>query len=95
MILEYALIDGQTFEYHDEVFGIDYKKTKHGNLWISNNVFNDISISATINGETKFYKYQTEMIFIKHNEKNKLILKSWLAYYLDEDLFKFINEKVL
>ena len=90
-----ALIDGQTFEFHDEAFGTDYKMTKQGNEWVGNNVSYHIPISATIKGETKFFKHQTQAIYIKQNETNKSILRSWISYYSDDNPFKFINEKGL
>ena len=88
-----ALIDGQTFEFHDEAFGTDYKMTKSGDKWIGNNVSYHIPISSMIKGETKFSKHQTQAIFIKQNETNKSILRSWIGYYSDENPFKIINEK--
>ena len=90
-----ALIDGQTFEFHDEAFGTDYKMTKQGNEWIGDNVSYHIPVSSTIKGETKFFKHQTQAIYIKQNDTNKSILRSWISYYSDDNPFKFINEKGL
>ena len=90
-----ALIDGQVFEFHDEAFGTDYKMTKKGNEWVGNNVSFHIPISASIKGETKFFKHQTQPLLIKQNETNKAILRAWISYYSNENPFKFINEKGL
>ncbi|KAK8881857.1 hypothetical protein M9Y10_044493 [Tritrichomonas musculus] len=90
-----ALIDGQTFEFHDEAFGTDYKMTKQGNEWIGNNVSYHIPKSTTIKGETKFFKHQTQAIYIKRNDTNGAVLRAWIKYYSDENPFKIINDEGL
>ena len=89
------LLDGQTFEFHDEVFGTDFKLTKQNNEWVGNNLSYNIPGSKSIKGETEFFKHTYQGIFIEQNDTNRYVLRNWIHNYSDKNPFEVIVEKGL
>ena len=77
------LIEGQVFEFFDEVFGTEYKMKKVNNEWIGTNYSFHIPGNVVVNGDTKFVNHRTQPIMIAKNDVNGHVMEVWIERYDD------------
>ena len=85
-----SLIEGQTFEFHDEAFGTDYKMTKVGNEWVGNNYCCNIPLKLTRKNPGS---HEVAFICIAKNETNKYVLHNLVGYDNQGNPFELLVNK--
>lgn len=90
------LIDGQTFEFYDEIFGTEYKMKKVGDEWQGTNYSWHVPGDIVINGDTKFINHKCQAVMIKKNDTNGTVMEVWLKRYDDlQNPFEMMKEQNL
>ena len=75
-----SLIEGQTFELHDNVFGTHYKLTKSGGKWIGTNYCVNIPLKMRKENSYGSLNRDIPYISIKKNAANIFALKGLINY---------------
>ena len=89
------LLDGQVFEFFDEVFGTTYKMVKKDGEWQGTNYSWHIPGNVVVNGETSFSKHKTQPLMIQINDVNTSIIDVLLKDYSHRNPFEVMNEQGL
>ena len=75
-----SLIEGQTFELHDNVFGTHYKLTKSGGKWIGTNYCVNIPLKMRKENSYGSLNRDIPYISIKKNDANIFALKGLINF---------------